>query len=314
VIISASYRTDIPAFYGRWFMNRLGAGYCLAVNPYNHKAIRISLARGAVDGFVFWTKNLGPFAKFLPEIREKGYPFVVQYAINGYPRELERAVVDWDRSARIFVETARRFGPRVCVWRYDTIVITSLTPAAWHVERFERIAEKLSGATDEVIISFAQIYAKTRRNMDEAAGEFGFTWTDISDEAKCGLAEKLVKIAERFGMKLSICAQKKYVVTGAQAASCVDARRLEEVGGVKIDAKRKGNRPECGCFESRDIGDYDTCPHGCVYCYGVRNLELARERYRAHDPESEYLLRPAGDCKENIEYSSPFGDKPLNFE
>jgi hypothetical protein len=94
VIISASYRTDIPAFYGRWFMNRLGAGYCMAVNPYNHKPIRIKLSREAMDGFVFWTKNLGPFVKFLPEVRERGFPFVVQYAINGYPRELERSVAD----------------------------------------------------------------------------------------------------------------------------------------------------------------------------------------------------------------------------
>jgi hypothetical protein len=236
MIISASYRTDIPGFYGRWFMNRLGAGYCLAVNPYNFKPIRIALTREAVEGFVFWTKNLGPFVKYLPEVRGRGFPFVVQYAINGYPRELERSVADWQRSAEVFVETAERFGPRVCVWRYDTIVTTSLTPVAWHVERFGRIAEKLAGATDEVIISFAQIYAKTRRNMDEAAGEFGFTWGDSSDEEKCGLAEQLVRIAGSYGMRLSLCSQKKYVVAGAQAASCVDARRLAEgeSGGVRV--------------------------------------------------------------------------------
>lgn len=292
MIISASYRTDIPAFYGRWFMNRLRAGYCLAINPYNRRTIRISLRRDDVDGFVFWTKNLLPFAGCLPEIRRMGFPFVIQYAINGYPRALERSVIDPERSVDLFRRTADQFGPRTCVWRYDTILITSLTPADFHLRRFEVLAEKLSGSTDEVIISFAQIYAKTRKNLTAAAREHGFTWIDPADEAKCRLAEQLVQIAGARGLRLSICAQKQYVVPGAYPAACVDARRLEQVAGVRIDAKRKGNRPDCGCFESRDIGEYDTCPHGCVYCYGVQNPQLARDRYRRHDPESEYLLAP----------------------
>ena len=118
MLISASYRTDIPTFYGTWFMNRLRAEYCMVRNPYSGKPYRVSLARQEVDGFVFWTKNLGPFLPHLGEIRDRGFPFVIQYSINGYPRQLEHAVVDPLRSAAHLHQIAAEFGPKTCVWRH----------------------------------------------------------------------------------------------------------------------------------------------------------------------------------------------------
>lgn len=104
MVISASYKTDIPAFYGEWFMNRLRAGYCKMVNPYNGRPIRISLLAEAVEGFVFWTKNVGPFLKHLDEVQQRGFPFVLQHTINGYPRELEQAVVDSSRAVEYLLQ------------------------------------------------------------------------------------------------------------------------------------------------------------------------------------------------------------------
>src|SRR5579863_4047179 len=100
MIISASYKTDIPTFYGEWFMNRLRAGSCRMVNPYNQKSLLVDLTPQAVDGFVFWTKNIGPFLKHLPEVQSRGYPFIVQHTINGYPRELEFRVIDYSRTIK----------------------------------------------------------------------------------------------------------------------------------------------------------------------------------------------------------------------
>jgi len=293
MIISASYKTDIPAFYGEWFEKRLEAGYCKVANPYNRRQIRkVSLLPEDVEGFVFWTKNLGPFMKRLEAVRQFGRPFAVQYTITAYPRELESAVVDRERSIQHMKTLAENYGPKVAVWRYDPILFTSLTPMAFHLQNFETLAQNLEGTCDEVVISFAQIYRKTQRNLDLAAHKFGFTWSDPPDAAKLDLAADLAKVARSHGMQLTICSQHQYLVPGAEAARCVDARRLSEIGGRPIRAKIKGKRPDCRCYASTDIGEYDTCPHGCVYCYAVRNRDLALKRYKKHDPESEFLYDP----------------------
>lgn len=294
MIISASYKTDIPTFYGEWFINRLRAGYCKMVNPYNRKAIRVSLTRADVDGFIFWTKNVAPFMKYLPEIAEKRFPFVLQHTINAYPRILEQSVVDSSRTTTAFKEVSELFGSKACVWRYDTIVISSETPFDWHLDSFAKLASTLSGYTDEVVVSFVHFYDKTLRNMNKAAEEHDFEWQDPSVEQKRSLLTQLVKIADDNNLKLSVCAQRELIVEGAHDARCVDAERLVEVAGVDFRSKVKGNRKECGCFASRDIGEYDTCPHGCVYCYAVRNRQIALSRYREHDPESEFLFKQTG--------------------
>lgn len=294
MIISASYKTDIPTFYGTWFMNRLRAGYCRMVNAWNrNQIIRVSLDRSDVDGFVFWTKNLGPFLPHLREVRDRGFPFVVQYTINGYPRTFEQAVVDSRRSVEHVRWLAEECGPRACVWRYDTIVISSLTPVDFHLQNFERLCGELVGATDEVVISFVHLYKKTLQNMERAAKTLGFQWQDPSLETKRDLATRFVGIARAHGMQLSICAQRDHLVPGAADAHCIDAQRLEDISGRSIRAELRGGRKECGCFASRDIGEYDTCPHGCVYCYAVLRRQLAQRRYREHDPESEFLFRPS---------------------
>ena len=139
MIVSASYKTDIPAFYGAWFRNRLDAGYCKVLNPYSNRAQRVSLARDDVSAFVFWTKNVGPFLGTLAEVRRRGYPFVVQYSITGYPRPLEPHVVPAAASVRHMRMLCDLYGPRSAVWRYDTIVFSSVTPPRFHLRTFERL-------------------------------------------------------------------------------------------------------------------------------------------------------------------------------
>lgn len=293
MIVSASYRTDIPAFYGDWFVRRLDAGYALVANPYGGPPYRVALERESVDGFVFWTKNIGPFLPVLDRLAARGDPFVVQYTITGYPRALERAVIEPERASWHVQALARTFGPRVAVWRYDPILLTSLTPAAWHRARFLRLAQAMRGATDEVVVSFAQIYRKTRRNLDAAAGPAGFAWTDPPVEEKRALIADLAGIAAEHGTRLTVCTQPDLAAPPAEPAACIDAARLSDVAGREIAARRKGNRPGCLCGESRDIGAYDTCPHGCAYCYAVARHPAARRRYRDHDPAAETLAPPA---------------------
>ena len=293
MIISASYRTDIPAFYGDWFITRLDAGFCRTVNPYGRQIHTVRLDRDAVSGFVFWTKNLGPFRAALELVRDRGFPFVVQYTINAYPRALETSVTDAERAIGHMRDLASEFGPRAGVWRYDPVIATSMTSPDWHVDNFTGLADRLAGATDEVVISFAHIYRKTRLNMDAASRLHGFGWNDPADDEKRALAVRLAAVAADRGIRLTLCSQEAYLVPGAAPSRCIDAERLSDVGGRPVAAPRKGNRPGCMCSESRDIGDYDTCPHGCVYCYAVRTPALARRRHGAHEP-GDPLLSPPG--------------------
>ncbi len=291
MIVSASYRTDIPAFYGDWFRRRLAAGFCRTVNPYGGGVYETRLTPEAVDGFVFWTRNAEPFLDTLHAVR-RHFAFVVQLTITGYPRPLERSVIETDRAVAQMHRLARDFGPRAAVWRYDPILIGSLTPPEWHRESFRRLAGALAGATDEVVTSFTTLYRKTRRNLAAAARLDGFDWRDPEPAEKTGLIAELAAVARDHGMRLSLCSQPELLVPGAMPARCIDAGRLSEIAGRPIAAKQKGNRPGCACHQSRDIGDYDTCPHGCVYCYAVQTPALARRRYRAHDPDSPFLVAP----------------------
>jgi len=231
-------------------------------------------------------------------VHDSGIPFVVQHTINGYPKSLEYSVVDVDRSIANVQRLSETYGPRICVWRYDTIVVTSETPIDFHLYQFERIAKSLKSHVDEVVVSFVHLYAKTLRNMKWAEKEFNFEWMEIDIDSKRTLARKLVEIAKAHNMKLSICSQREYLIEGASDARCVDADRLQDIAGRPLNAELKGNRKECGCFASRDIGEYDTCPHGCVYCYAVQNRELAQRQFKEHDPNSEFLFAPEGTVKE----------------
>ncbi|CAA7611951.1 conserved hypothetical protein [Candidatus Terasakiella magnetica] len=294
MIVSASYRTDIPAFYGPWFLNRFRAGWAKVINPYGGQTATISL-RGGVDGFVFWTRNIGPFRDALAEVRRVGLPFMVHYTVTGYPRALERSVIETERSTVLIRDLAETHGRRVVVWRYDPIVISSLTPPQWHRDNFARLADSLTGAVDEVSVSFAALYRKTERNMAAASRTLGFDWSDPTPEEKRALAAELAILAAARGIALSLCSQPEFAAAGTQPSRCVDARRLEDVaagwGALRpVKAKVKGNRPGCLCHESRDIGQYESCPHGCVYCYAVDSRSAAKRRAQSHDPLGECLI------------------------
>ncbi|MBF0562111.1 MAG: DUF1848 domain-containing protein [Alphaproteobacteria bacterium] len=291
MILSASYKTDIPAFYGPWFANRLTAGFCRMVNPYGGQIYTVPLTSEAVDGFVFWTRNIAPFLETLTEVRARGFPFVVQYTVTGYPHAIETSVIKAERSVALIHELADVFGPRVVVWRYDPILFTSLTPPESHIDRFASLAQALAGAVDEVVVSFAHIYRKTERNLTAAARAGQFSWTDPEAAVKQALLTSLAGIAAANGLRMSLCAQAPLLVPGVAAARCIDVPRLSAIAGHAIAARAKPHRP-CGCAQSRDIGDYDTCPHGCVYCYAVTSRTIAHQRYHAHDPEGEFLFKP----------------------
>jgi len=285
VILSASWRTDIPAFYGRWFLARLAAGWVEVANPYGGPTSRIDLNPASIRAVVFWTRNPAPFDAGLAACRARTWPFVVQMSVTGLPRAIERSAPAPESAVQMLRDLARQYGPKAAVWRFDPILVSTATPPAERRETFARLAKSLAGAVDEVVVSFAQPYAKTRRNLA------GLDWRDPPIDEKQTLLRDLASIAAEQGMALTLCTQPSLVDDTADlvAARCIDTARLSEVAGRAIEAPERGNRPGCRCAASRDIGAYDSCAMGCGYCYAVRTRERAQARLAAHDPDSPRL-------------------------
>ena len=292
MIISASYRTDIPAFYGFWFLGRLRNGYCTVTNPWSGKASTIALTPDAVDGFVFWTRNLHPFEPHLAEIKRHA-PFVVQYTITNYPRLLDAGTPAAAHAVDDICRAAHNYGRSAVVSRYDPILISNLTPVDWHLHNFRTLSTKLEGSVDEVVVSFVHFYRKTTRNLKRITTEYGLAIHDPTPEEKQRLVAELATICSEFGITLTVCSQPEYA--SGNAAQCIDADRLSRVADRTVTAAVKGNRPGCMCHEARDIGAYDTCPHGCVYCYAVRSRDAAKVNHREHNPANPSLSRLATD-------------------
>lgn len=278
MIISASYRTDIPAYYGEWFLNRLQAGFAEVRNPYGGKVYRVDLSPDAVDGFVFWTRNPKPFSTGFNAVQRLKLPFVLQMTISGYPRSLEPGVIDLAAAVQAFREIAAEFGPNVAVWRYDPVLLSAETPAQSHRDQVARIADALAGATNECVFSFAHIYRKSKRNLNAA----NVRWRDPGDAAKRRLLNELGAIVADRGMRPTVCAQPDLLSPGLAAAQCIDGARLASLGAPTARLAAKGARPGCMCVKSRDIGRYDACPQGCAYCYANQSRAAARRTRQNH--------------------------------
>jgi hypothetical protein len=292
MIISASRRTDIPAFYADWFANRLRAGFLLVRNPFNyHQVRRVSLARQDVDAFVFWTRNAAALLPHLPVLDAMEHAYYFQYTITGYPRVLERSVPRLHSAIDTFNRLADLVGPERMVWRYDPILLSNLVDADGHKRLFEKIAGLVRGRTRRVTISFADFYRKTERNLKAVEGlryeDAVGNPTILSD-----LAAFMASAAAANGLQIQTCSERLDLSKfGIGHGKCVDDDLLRLVFGIKVDgAKDKGQREECGCVKSVDIGTYNTCLHGCTYCYATFNGGLAVRNHGAHAPESPFLI------------------------
>jgi DNA repair photolyase len=286
-IISASRRTDIPAFYARWFMNRIRAGSVRYPNPFSNEVYTVSLLPEDVHSIVFWTKYGQPFLPHVDELLERGYRFYCHYTISGAPESLEPHVPSWEEAVLAFRELARRTSPRHVQWRFDPILLTGELDAGYYVVRFRDIATALAGATERCYFSFVSFYGKVRRRLVEV----GIRAVDPSVEQKLALTEALADIAGDCDMTLYSCCQEALAGGRVQKASCVDGDLLAALFPDRPRVKkRQPSRDGCGCVASRDIGMYDTCPYGCVYCYANQSHEAALAWYRAHDPKGEMLI------------------------
>ena len=285
MIISASRWTDIPAYYSDWFYNRIQEGFVCVRNPMNfHQVSRISLSPDVVDGIVFWTKNPWPLMSRLEELR--AYPFYFQFTLTPYGKDVEPGVPSKnDVILPAFQELSRRIGPERVIWRYDPILFTDRYTMDYHITFFSQLARRLEGYTRKCIISFVDLYRNTQTNMN------GLGFATLTEKEIVELAQRLAGIAGRHHLVLETCAEQIDLSPyGIAHGHCIDRTLLEQIAGCRLTLEKdKNQRPECGCMASIDIGMYDTCRHGCRYCYATHSLKTVARNTQDHDPNSPLL-------------------------
>lgn len=293
-VVSVSRRTDIPALYWPWFRGRLEAGYCHVVNPFNARQVyRVSLLPQDVIAFVFWTRFAGSLVRDAAVLAQRGYSFVVLHTLTGYPPLLEPNAPRFETAVRTLVELSAATSPERVVWRYDPIILSTRTPAAYHVERFAEIAGRLAGAVRRVIISFYDTYEHSQRRLARLTRATDVSFAPGTLAQRASLARQLAQIASAHGMSLATCAEPELAQAGLEPGRCVDPALLQSVRpDLELHLRRAPTRAGCGCAESVDIGAYDTCTFACAYCYAVRSAPRATLRHREHDPHDSLLWRP----------------------
>jgi len=287
MIISASRRTDIPAFYSDWFMNRIKEGFVLVQNPFNALQIsKISLSPESVDSIVFWTKNPARLMDKLTVLDRLQYQYYFQFTLTPYGREIEPNLPDKQELIATFIKLSNMIGRERLVWRYDPIVLTDRLDRRYHYEQFRAFAEKLTPYADRCIISFVDFYAKTTRNLKSLNAE------RINDGTMQEIAGEFMNICRSSGLRLETCAEELDMrELGIANGKCIDDRQIAKILGREFTVRKAhGQRKKCGCVSSVDIGAYNSCSHNCLYCYANCGSTLVKAGIARHDPESPLLL------------------------
>ncbi len=301
-------RTDIPAFYSEWFANRLKDGYVCVRNPYNPSQVTwYSLDPDVVDVIGFCTKNPEPMLKHMDLLKPYGqYWFVT---ITPYGSEIEENVPHYDKVIDSFIKIADIAGPDSMGWRYDPIFIGTGSRSVganpdilkysvdYHIEIFEHMAKRLHGYTNTCVISFLDLYEKTKRNFPEGR--------PVGKEDRLCLGRELTRIAEKYDMTIRPCAEGAELAEfGADCSGCMTQKTYETAIHGRLNIPKtlaKSQRAECACVFGRDIGQYNTCGHFCKYCYANYDRETVKANMRQHDPKSPLLIghvMPGDEVKE----------------
>ena len=316
VIISASRSTDIPAFYADWFFHRLEKGYSAWTNPFNGVNSYVSFQNTRF--IVFWSKNPKPLLPYLEQLKEKGINCYIQFTMNDYEKEgLEKGVPKLTERIETFKALVLKLGFGRVIWRFDPLILTDCITVENLLQKIEWIGDQLKGYTEKLVFSFADIssYKKVKANLESNH----INYKEFDESSMNEFATKLSELNKKWGYTLATCGEKidldRY---GIEHNHCVDDElmvkyfshdtKLMEFLGVEISPadlfnpepkitytknnKDKGQRQFCGCINSKDIGQYNTCPHLCEYCYANASKETAVRNWEKHkeDPFNENII------------------------
>ena len=282
MVISASRRTDIPCYYSKWFMERIRAGYVMTKNPMNPAQIRrVSLDPKDTQCIVFWTKDAKNIMPDLKELDDIGHKYYFQFTVTPYDNTYERNLRPKKDIERSFIELSDMIGREKVIWRYDPIIINDYMTVDGHKKQFEQMAKLFEKHIDTVTVSFVDMYKRISSPLIREA----------SENERAELSRFIADCAKAHGMKAVSCCENGLSQYGIGQAHCIDAKLIERIAGRKLDLlPDKNQRKGCGCAESVDIGAYDTCLNGCIYCYACHGDHVQKKNAARHDPHGEFLL------------------------
>ncbi len=283
MIINTGMRTDIPAFYPEWFINRLRAGFVLVRNPYRQDWItRYTLHPDVVDCIAFCTKNPAPMLPYLAELKPyHQYWFVT---ITPYGKEIEPNVPPKEAVMQSLTELSKALGSDCVGWRYDPILLNSIYTPERHIRDFTEMCRTLSGYTKVCVISFIDLYEKVKRNFPQAQ--------TAAKQDRIHIGKAFAEIGRQYGITVKACAEGTELEPyGVDCSGCMTKQTFETaIGSRLLVQKKKTQRTDCACVLGTDIGAYDTCAHLCKYCYANSNYENVKRNRQLHDPESPLLI------------------------
>ena len=289
MILSVSRRTDIPNYYSEWFFNRVKEGFVYVRNPMNaHQVSKIDLSPDVVDAIVFWTKNSTPMLSYLDQIND--YTYYFQFTLSAYGPDVERNLPSKNKIIiPTFQQLSKEIGKEKVIWRYDPIFFNeqySIPYKDFMDSKFEVLSSKLGDYTEKCTVSFMDMYRNTERNVK--------LLSIVKDtyEMQVELLQRFVEIAKEYGLYIDTCAEiGDFHNIGVEHAHCIDRERIERIGGFKLNVDKDTNqRAECGCVASIDIGAYNTCKNGCLYCYANYSSNTVEKNFGMHNPKSPLLF------------------------
>ena len=329
LIVSASRSTDIPAFYADWFFHRLNIGYSAWTNPFN--GIKSYVSYQNTRFIVFWSKNPFPLIRHLDYLNQRGIGCYIQYSLNDYEKEhLEKGVPPLDFRIKTFKQLVDKLGKGRVIWRFDPLLLTTDISIESLLQKIEHIGDQLQGYTEKLVFSFADIllYRKVKSNLEKN----NIPYIDWTHDMMCDFAQRLVQLNAKWGYELATCGEKfdfegvkhnhciddeliirfaysdaalmKFLkvqihplpvpdIFGQTAPLPQDAIVLPNgTYATHGNNQDKGQRQFCGCINSKDIGEYNTCPHLCEYCYANASKEMAIANYNQHkqNPLTETII------------------------
>ena len=283
MIINTGCRTDVPAFYSKWLMNRIREGFVLVRNPYYpNQVTKYSLSPNVVDCLAFCTKNPEPMLKYLNELDVyKQYWFVT---ITSYGKDIEPVVPNKEKVIESFKKLSEHVGVDSIGWRYDPIFINDEFNIEKHIECFSEMAQSLKGYTRNCTISFLDLYEKVKRNAPDLR--------TLTQDEQIRIAKAFAKIGEENNMVIHSCCEETFLAEyGLKCNGCMSQEIIEKSIDCTLEPpKRKNIRQECNCLMGNDIGAYNTCGHLCRYCYANANKKLVIENMKKHNEDSPFLI------------------------
>ena len=288
MIINTGSRTDIPAFYSKWFLNRIEEGFVCSKNPYNEDIYKYPLNPKIIDCLCFCTKNPKPLLKNIDLLDDYNQFWFV--TVTPYGRDIEVNVPDHKQVIKTFKSLSDYLGVNKVSWRYDPIFITEKYSLDFHIDKFEEFASKLSTYTNDCTISFIDLYQKVLRNFPEAK--------EVTTQERLIIGEEFAKIAKKHDIKMKTCVEGTLLDQfGFDSSGCMTTHVIENAIGKNLKIpKGKYTIRDCDCIFGRDIGAYNTCMHGCKYCYANSNMKMVKRNQKLHNPDSPLLI---GNVKDN---------------